>query len=141
MKDGYRNFTLLISSVYRNINKIKVKEMAELGLRGTHVTCLFYLYAYGDGLTAAQLSALSGEDKAAISRSVCYLNKNGYIYFEGKNYRRPLFLTEKGKETATIVYNRVEEFVVNIDSGMTEKERLTLYKALEIVEKNLKDNI
>ena len=48
-------------------------EMTELGLKGTHVMCLFFLHHTPEGLTAAQLCQLCAEDKAAISRTIATL--------------------------------------------------------------------
>ena len=138
---SYQSFTLLISSIYRSIYKIKDKEMAALGLKGTHVTCLFYLHEYGSGQTAADLCKLSGEDKAAISRSIEYLVGSGYIEPGEGNYRRPLKLTPKGEETAKYISDRADEFVEYASSDLTSEERLVLYKALGKVEHKLRFDI
>ena len=138
---SYQNFTLLISSIYRSIYKIKDKEMAALGLKGTHVTCLFYLHEYGSGQTAADLCKLSGEDKAAISRSIECLVGSGYIEPGEGNYRRPLKLTSKGEETAKYISDKVDEFVEYASSDLTKEERLVLYKALGKVEHKLRSDI
>ncbi|MCH5163408.1 MAG: winged helix-turn-helix transcriptional regulator [Clostridiales bacterium] len=135
---SYQSFTLLISSIYRSIYKIKDKEMSALGLKGTHLTCLFYLHEYGSGQTAADLCKLSGEDKAAISRSIEYLVGSGYIEPGEGNYRRPLKLTPKGEETARYISSKVDDFVAHASKDLTDEERLILYKALGKVESKLR---
>lgn len=127
---------MLISSIYRNILRLKDTEMSELGLKGTHLTCLFYLFT-SDVKTAAELSKQSGEDKAAISRSIEFLSKGGFIEADG-NYRKFLSLTDKGRQTAQYIVNKVNEFVDAISGDMTEDERKIFYKALNNVSENLK---
>lgn len=139
LNNRYQNFTMLISSIYRNIMRIKDKEMSAIGLKGVHVTCLFYLYTYGEK-TAAQLCKISGEDKAAISRSVDFLITEGYICAGSKNYRCPLALTPKGEETARRINDRTNSFVTSASQSLNKQELMTFYKALIEIESNLRQS-
>ena len=78
MEEHYETFTVLIARINRSIKRIKSAEMAEFQLKGPYVSCLYYL-SLTDGLTAAALCERCDEDKAAISRSLDDLEKNGYI--------------------------------------------------------------
>ena len=78
MEDRFETFTVLIARISRSIRRLKAEEMERLGLKGPHVSCLYYLSLY-DELTAAELCERCDEDKAAISRSIDYLEKNGYL--------------------------------------------------------------
>ena len=102
------------------------------------MTCLFYIYTYGGGKTATELCKLSGEDKAAISRAIEYLENCGYIQTSEKSYRRPLMLTEKGEEAAKIIADRVNSYVVSASGGLTSDEMKIFYKALSEIENNLR---
>ena len=73
--ERFETFTLLVSKLSRSIRKIKSEEMAEFGLKGPHVSCLYYLSQCG-GLTASELCERCEEDKAAVSRSLEYLEQN-----------------------------------------------------------------
>ena len=75
MTHRFETFVLSINRIYRCIQKIKSQEMTELGLKGTHVMCLFQLRQYPQGLTAAELSHFCMEDKAAISRAISRLEE------------------------------------------------------------------
>ena len=100
MENRYEKFTVLIAKINRNIRKIKNQEIAEYNLKSPHISCLYFLYLSG-GLTATELCERCEEDKATISRSLDYLEKEGYLTCEAKNtkrYKSPLVLTEKGKE-------------------------------------------
>ncbi len=141
MISRYSKFTTLISNINRAINHIKAEEMQQFGLKSFHVSCLYYIYKFNDGLTASELCSLCEEDKGAISRSIDLLINNGFIMYENddnkKKYRAKLFLTDKGKEVAERV-NKITENAVEIGSkGLTEKEREIMYKCLDIISNNL----
>ena len=78
MEERFETFTVLIARISRSIKRIKADEMADFELKGPHVSCLYYL-SQQDGMTAAELCERCDEDKAAISRSLDDLEKNGYI--------------------------------------------------------------
>ena len=138
MLHRFSEFVSGITECYRHIQRIKAMEMTELGLKGTHVMCLFYLHQ-SDGLTAAQLCALCAEDKAAISRTVAELEAGGYLEGRGK-YRAPLLLTEKGRQTARQIEGLVQQWVLLGGDGLTEEERRAFYGALGKIADNLKEN-
>lgn len=99
MEERFETFTVLITRISRSIKRIKADEMADFELKGPHVSCLYYL-SQQDGMTAAELCERCDEDKAAISRSLDDLEKNGYITCAsgaGKRYKSPLRLTERGQ--------------------------------------------
>ncbi len=135
----FESFVTGITVCYKYIQRIKSMEMVEFGLKGTHAMCLFYLHQNPDGLTAAQLSTLCGEDKAAISRTVSELRALDYIAQEsGKNYRTPLLLTEKGQSTAQKVDALIASWVTAGGDGLTEQQRTDFYQSLSMIASNLK---
>ena len=102
MIQRFQDFITGITVCYKYIQRIKNAEMTEFGLKGIHVSCLFYLHCNPEGLTAAQLCQLCAEDKATISRIVADLRAKEYIaQSAGKNYRAPLHLTPAGQELAS----------------------------------------
>ena len=54
MEERFETFTVLIARINRGIKRIKAEEMAEFGLKGPHVSCLYYLSCCGE-MTAAEL--------------------------------------------------------------------------------------
>ena len=100
----FETFIIYINQIYRCVQKIKIREMMELGLKGTDVMCLFNLMRSDDGLTSAQLSLLCMEDKAAVSRAVSRLNEKGFITLEDsgdkRRYRSKLKLSDNGRRAA-----------------------------------------
>ena len=139
MEQRFETFTVLINRISRNIRKIKNQEMAAYGLRSAHISCLYYLYA-GEGLTATELCERCEEDKATISRSLDYLESNGYLTCASKSpkrYKSPLMLTEKGREVGKKIADKISLVLDEISVGLTEGERLALYRSLTIVSESL----
>lgn len=135
MINRFETFTVLIAKISRNIRKIKNQEMAAYNLRSSHISCLYYLYS-SKGLTATDLCERCEEDKATISRSLGYLESNGYITCESKSakrYKSLLTLTEKGKEVGKKIADRIDSVFKEISIGLTEEERVSLYRSLSII--------
>lgn len=132
-----------ITACYKYIQKIKSYEMTEFGLKGTHAMILFHLRRNPEGLTAAELSSLCAEDKAAVSRTVSELVEKGYVDVHRgdqskKKYRAPVVLTKAGEEMARHVDQLVEQWVSAGGDGLTDEERSAFYHALDIIAANLK---
>ena len=139
MEESFEAFTVLISKISRSIKRLKAGEMAQFKLRGTHVSCLYYLFISGS-LTASELCERCEEDKAAVSRSIDYLETNGYIVCSttaAKRYKSPLRLTEKGQELGRAVSERIERIVAQASCGLDEAERESMYRALTVRSDNL----
>lgn len=139
MKERFETFTVLINKISRNIKRIKNQEMAEYGLRSTHVSCLYYLYSKRS-VTATELCERCEEDKATISRSLDFLESNGYLTCDAKHakrYRSPLVLTEKGMEAGKRIADKVNRVLEKTSIGLTEEERAAFYRYLSIISRNL----
>jgi len=143
MEERFELFTALITKISRNIKKIKNQEVEEYGLRSPHVSCLYYLYMT-DGLTATELCERCEEDKATISRSLDYLETNGYIVCEtksAKRYKSPLHLTEQGRMIAKKVNEKVDRVLDEVSTALTEEERVAFYRSLAIISGRLEQCI
>lgn len=137
MDERFETFTVLINQISRSIRRIKAEQMESINLKGPHVSCLYYLSKNGP-LTAAELCDRCEEDKAAVSRSLDYLEQNGYLQIpEGKRYRRPLVLTQKGAAAGAEVSRRIDSIVALASCDVLEEDRLAMYRALSIISKNL----
>ena len=141
MDGRFETFTVLIGKISRNIKRLKSCQMAQLDLKGPHVSCLYYLYRSGP-LTAAELCDRCEEDKAAISRSLDFLEQNGYLVCQTektKKYKAPLVLTSKGAQAGQGVCERIERVLSLASQGLTEEERKIMYGALEKISGNLEN--
>lgn len=136
----FEQLTTGVSQIYKNIQRIKKLEMRSLGLKGTHVMCLYFLNSHPDGLTAADLCSLCKENKAGISRSLSYLEEHGYIYYapqEKKRYRSKAFLSDTGKTQAKEVNRLIFRAVLEGGRDITPEERDIFYRVLHLISDNL----
>lgn len=139
MEERFETFTVLINRISRNIRKIKNREMAEYSLRSVHVSCLYYLYSSGS-LTATELCEYCEEDKATISRSIDYLETNGYLTCQAKSakrYKTPLILTEKGIAVGARISAKISDVLNEIGGVLTEQERIAFYRSLSAISEKL----
>ena len=138
LKERFETFTVLINKISRSIRKIKNQEMAEYGLRSTHVSCLYYLYSAT--LTATELCERCEEDKATISRALDFLEVHGFLASRSqaaKRYKSPLALTEKGNEAAKRIHSAVDRVLDEVGVGLTDDQRRDFYSYLSIICDNL----
>lgn len=141
MTERYRDFTVLITKINRNIKRIKTEEMSEFNLRSPHVTCLYYLYKTG-GTTAKDLGELGQEDKATISRSIEQLEKEGYIIClsaQKKKYNAMLNLTRKGEEIAKKISEKIDRILAIAGGDIPDDKRKIMYECLSIIDENLEN--
>lgn len=141
MIERFETFTVLITKISRNVRKIKNQEMAEYNLRSAHVSCLYYLYKT-EGMTATELCEKCEEDKATISRTLDYLEKNGFIICDSKTakrYKSPLILTEKGKDVGKKIAKKIDLVLEEVSVGLTEEERVSFYRSLAIISESLEN--
>ena len=139
MGEFVETFTTLIAKISRSIRKIQNEEMAEYNLRNAHVSCLYYLYLESS-VTATELVEKCEEDKATISRSLDYLEKNGYLSCDcqsSKRYKSPLHLTPKGHKAGQQIAEKIDRVLRDISTGLTEEERVAFYRSLSIISDGL----
>ena len=145
MEERFETFTLLITSISRSIRRLKTEETAEFNLKSPHVSCLYHLYKQGS-MTAVEICEVCDEDKAAVSRSILYLEQNGFVSRgekdnsarrSGKHYRAALTLTEKGRDVASRLVARIDHVLDAVADGVSEEERVILYRALGRIDRNL----
>lgn len=137
----FETFTVLITKINRNIKKIKNQEMVKYDLKSPHISCLYFLYC-ADSLTATELCERCEEDKATISRSIDYLEKNGYLTRESqstKRYKSPLILTEKGTKTGEMIAEKINRVLYKTSTKLSEQERVEFYRCLAIISGSLDD--
>ena len=139
MKDRFKTFTILIAKIARNIRRIKTEEMAEFKLKSPHVSCLYYLFKQKQ-MTAKELCDVCDEDKAAVSRSIEYLENNGLICCDSKmekRYKSPLMLTKIGEKVAEQVVIKIDNILSVASEGLSEENRVIFYQSLELISNNL----
>ena len=138
MVDRFKQFSFSIFEIYRCWHKLAAQEMARYGLKGPHAIYLVAIQECPDGLTAAELSALCGRDKADVSRAVAALEEKKLIYRGSPNsYRARLKLTELGVQAADQVRRRVDVAVECAGQGYDKEKRTIFYEVLAAITENL----
>lgn len=135
----FEQLSSAISRIYHYIQKIERVEMEKFGLKGPHVQCMLALSRNPEGLTAGQLCTICEKDKAAISRTIVDLEKEGMLDREnnGNRYRALLKLNERGMIAAARVDERVRMAVEKAGEGLTDAQRSVFYHVLSIISANL----
>lgn len=140
MVTRFEQFTASVASIHRSIQKIERVEMAKYGLKGPHAQVLLAMSRFPEGVTSGELVKLCDKDKAAISRTVSELEKEGMVTRQGKNgnhYRAALTLTDRGREAASHVAIRAGRAVEAASNGLSDGNRRVLYQALELIADHL----
>ena len=140
MISKYEHFSLSVSCIYHDIQKIERTEMEKFGLKGPHAQTLLAMRRYPEGITSVALGEVCEKDKAAISRSVSELEEKGMILrnqVNGSGYRARLTLTEKGIAAADAVSKRARQAVERAGMGLDDEKRAVFYQVLALIAGNL----
>ena len=137
MENIFENFTITILKLKKLVQKIKNCEMQEYGLKTIHVMCIYYLKNYSEGLTSSELTKLTLEDKAAISRALKVLQEKGYVRYDANKYNAAICLTDEGMKLAESISEKASNAVEAGSYDFSEEERLSFYNALKSIACNL----
>ena len=91
-------------------------------------------------LTAKELCDICDEDKAAMSRSIDYLEKNDFIKCDSnakKRYNASFYLTEKGIKISKLICEKIDKILNKASETLSEENRQILYKSLSLINDNL----
>lgn len=140
MVSKYEHFSLSVSRIHHDIQKIERTQMEQFGLKGHHAQTLLALHRHPEGVTSVQLCEICAKDKAAISRSVGELEEKGMVcrqQFHGSAYRALLKLTPKGEAAARAVNARAVMAVEQAGKGLDDESREVFYQVLALIADNL----
>ncbi len=131
----FEKFTLLIDGIHKCINKIKIDTAPGLGVKSVHVFWIYELLLHPDGLTAAEIAAVSMIDRSLVSREIETLKRGGYVVCEDsgrkRSYNSRITLTGKGVELAERIKETAASVQAGANEGVTEAELISFYATLE----------
>lgn len=139
MENRFENFTVTILKLYKLIQKIKVSEIEAYGLKAIHVMCIYYLNENKQGLTAGELTKLTLEDKAAISRALTLLREKKFVTYQLGKYNAPILLTSDGECVAQYINAKIDKAVDAASAQFNAEERSFFYKSLNSITEKLTD--
>ena len=142
--ERFEEFVRLVSSLEKEITRIRAAECERLGLRGADLMCLYRLGNASAPMTAAELAKVSGLTRGAVSRTVASLSELGLAEVregEGaaRRYRAGVVLTPRGHEVMDGVNAAVSRVMGCVDSALDEGARATLYASLASVLERLRE--
>ena len=142
-ENRFSEFILLIDSVYKGINKVKIDFVAKFGVKSVCMLWLYELSLHPKGLTASELADSRNVDRSLVSREITSLKNDGYVEIissAGKRgYNAPIVLTDKGKEVARMVEEHGMLIQNMVNAGISEGDLKTFYSVLEKIDGNLKN--
>lgn len=136
----FRQFSGIISGIYRYIHKLERDEMVKLGYKGSYAQYLLCVSRFENGITAAQISEICDVDKAAVSRVLSEMQSKGLIARNekgNKNYNSKVTLTPEGKKASDFVCKRAAAAVEATGNQMSDEERNSFYSTLSFIESKL----
>ena len=141
--EKFNEFTGLVSRAYKALHRVQERYMRDFGLRSVHVSCLLRLLDAPEGLSATELSARCGVDRAQISRVTAELERRGLICETApgvkRRYRGSLMLTERGRAEAEELSSIVVEKLAAVSSSLDQEKVATFYEVFREIASQLGD--
>lgn len=139
-QERFERLVLQVSGLYRNIEKLRRRQAAALGIKSMHAFWLYLLAVYEDGLSASELAAAARIDRSLVSREIEDLEDMGLITTKEQTVRRrygwKFVLTPRGREMADQV-SRVSKSMQNaIDRGIPPEDLAVFYRTLDAISRN-----
>ncbi len=139
-KVRFTRFALLLGGLQKCLQKVKLLNASEVGLKGVHMLWLFELSRNPQGMSASELAADSSIDRSLISREIKNLERAGCIRFDSpggkQTYNCKILLTPKGEELACRIGREGVRIQEKLSEGISEEELQSFYKTLETLHRN-----
>lgn len=139
-KDRFIRFALLIGGVNKHLQRIKIDNAAEIGIKGVHAFWLYELYTHPEGMTASELASRAMIDRSLISREIDLLKRNEIVAVKSeagkRSYNAKLYLTDRGKILAQRIGDLALRYQREIDRDIGEEELQAFYSTLEKLNRN-----
>ena len=144
-RERFEHFSCLISGIYRCMQKLKAKEVENLGLKNVHIFWVYLLRHTPEGLTASELAQKSRITRALVSREITALTDKGYVSAcepaaspsgAKRRYGWRYVLTGRGMKIADEISAVAMRVQSAVDAGLTGEELAVFYKALNILSEN-----
>ena len=138
--ERFEQFNSLISGIYRDIQKLKAKWTAPLGMKAVHIFWVYLLKNHPEGLSATELSQYSQSNRSLVSREIQELIDLGYVYAQRsspqRRYGQKLRLTASGEDAAKRIAEATLEIQNQVNAGIPEEDLVVLYRTLGILMEN-----
>lgn len=134
-QERFMRFVNLIDGVHKNVQKLRLDNAAEFGMKSVHIFWVYELALHPEGLSATELAAKTNIDRSLISREISALESKGFIHIDkqsGKRtYNSKLTLTDSGKAAAEKIKNLAIKFQNIANNNVSQDELIIFYSVLE----------
>ena len=136
--ERFEQFSALISGIYWDIQKLKTKWTAPLGMKAVHIFWVYLLKNHPAGLSASELSRHSQSNRSLVSREIQELLNLGYVQAEKgqRRYGQKLTLTPAGHEVAQKISAASLEIQNQVNAEIPESDLIIFYRTLEVLMEN-----
>ena len=139
--ERFETFILLIDSIHKSINRVKLDVVQDFSVKSVHTLWLYELLKHPEGLTATEIASKSKIDRSLVSREMRALLKGGYISSadsSGKRgYNERLILTENGMRLAEGIAESALLVQQSVSRDISVEELSVFYSVLERISANL----
>lgn len=133
----FAQFSGLISSAAKSIQRLKLARMEAFHLSAAHTNCLCRLSTEGP-LTQMELARQEGMDRSQISRVLRELTSRGYVQSENRSgYKRRYQLTLSGEETAREIGHIILEVNRFVSDAIPAADLEVFYRTMRTITENL----
>lgn len=138
----FAQFTALISSASKSIQRLKIARMEQFHLSAAHTNCLCRLTARADGFTQTELSRAEGIDRAQVCRVLRELRALGYVCTDGQmGYKSRYRLTESGRLIAQQVQTIILDINRFVSSQIPKADIDAFYRTFQTIVDNLNEAV
>ena len=141
MISRFEKFMYDITEIDLYLHQITTSVMKQFDLKGSYAVYFTKLRSFPEGLTAVELGAKCGRDKADISRDIRALEQAGFVKrvkTGESSYRARIMLTDRGNRLTEEIVKKAKLAVSVIGRDLTDYDRVCFYRVLDNITKNLR---
>lgn len=124
------NLSKTITDVIKKLSKKEDEMLSPFSLTHSHAKYLENVYRF-ESVTMADLTELSGTDKANTTRVIKELLNKDIVIKSGGERKFNITLTEKGKQIAEHFKQQKEKFMENVFKDFSKEELQNLKELLQ----------
>lgn len=137
MSERFARFTITLSRLNKNIQKLKTEGMGRFGLKAVDTLCLYQLSVQGE-MSFSEVAEHCDLDAALVSRTLRELVKNGIVAKSGApgKYNATYRLTPMGEERFQAIRHMIQTVQDRADEGIDKRDLRTFYRVLDQLTRN-----
>ena len=141
-KDRFEQFSRLISSANKSIQRLKATHVEAYGLKSVHALWLYHFLRNPEGLTASALARITCSNRSLISRDIHLLYAAGFLETDRKetgDYNRRYRLSESGRALALEIENAGRDIQAIIGKDIPIEDMENFYRVLFTLTERLEE--